>query len=202
MTRDPDAHADQRLAASFVAVLLRPGSALSSLARDPSARSGASAIALLGIAWSALLILLWSGGHAPSFVLLPVAPESYYVLQALVMLPLLTGLWWIHSEVAHRLCRAAGGSGDEGGVRTALGFAYAAPMLVAHVLPELVAYAAGGWTLMAMVGRVSLPLASLWVWALSAAALRVAHRVSLPVAIGASLAGLVLQAIAGGLVIR
>jgi hypothetical protein len=202
MTRDPDAHADQRLAASFVAVLLRPGSALSSLARDPSARSGASAIALLGIAWSALLILLWSGGHAPSFVLLPIAPESYYVLQALVMLPLLTGLWWIHSEVAHRLCRAAGGSGDEGGVRTALGFAYAAPMLVVHVLPELVAYAAGGWTLMAMVGRVSLPLASLWVWALSAAALRVAHRVSLPVAIGASLAGLVLQAIAGGLVIR
>ncbi len=202
MTADSDAHADQRLAASFVAVLLRPRSALSALTRDPSARSGASAIALLGIAWSALLILLWSGGHAPSFVLLPIAPESYYVLQALVMLPLLTGLWWIHSEVAHRLCRAAGGSGDEGGVRTALGFAYAAPMLVAHVLPELVAYAAGGWTLMAMVGRVSLPLASLWVWALSAAALRVAHRVSLPVAIGASLAGLVLQAIAGGLVIR
>ena len=202
MTADSDAHADQRLAASFVAVLLRPRSALSALTRDPSARSGASAIALLGIAWSALLILLWSGGHAPSFVLLPIAPESYYVLQALVMLPLLTGLWWIHSEVAHRLCRAAGGSGAEGGVRTALGFAYAAPMLVAHVLPELVAYAAGGWTLIAMVGRVSLPLASLWVWALSAAALRVAHRVSLPVAIGASLAGLVLQAIAGGLVIR
>ena len=197
-----DTHADQRLAASFVEVLVRPGSALRTLARDPSARSGASAIALLGIAWSALLILLWSGGHAPSVVLLPIAPDSYYVVQALLMLPVLTGLWWIHAEVAHRLCRAAGGSGAEGGVRTALGFTYAAPMLVAHVLPELVAYVAGGFELMATVGRVSLPLAALWVWALSAAALRVAHGVKLPVAIGAALAGLLLQAAAGGLVIR
>jgi hypothetical protein len=70
------------------------------------------------------------------------------------------------------------------------------------VLPELVGYVAGGFELMAMVGRVSLPLAALWVWALSAAALRVAHGVKLPVAIGASLAGLLLQAAAGGLVIR
>jgi hypothetical protein len=201
-SRSPDARADHRLGASFVEVLLRPASALPTLARDPSARSGASAVALLGIAWSALLILLWSGGHAPSFVLLPIAPESYYVLQALAMLPILTALWWIHSEIAHRLCRAAGGSGEEGGVRTALGFAYAAPMLVAHVLPELVAYVAGGFELMAAVGRVSLALAALWVWALSAAALRIAHGVRLPVAIGASLAGLLVQALAGGLVIR
>lgn len=196
------AHADARLGANLALVLLRPGPTLRVLAADPSARSGASAVAVLGIAWSALLIALWSGGHAPSFVLLPIAREHYYALQALAMLPVLTALWWLCSEIAHRICARAGGSGSEGGVRTALGFAYAAPMLLAHILPELAAYAAGGFDVMAHVGRVSLGVAALWVWCLSAAALRIAHGVRLTVALGASFAGLFAQALAGALIIR
>lgn len=198
----PDDHADRRLGANLALVLIRPGSTLRALSRDSSARSGASAIAVLGIAWSALLVALWSGRHAPSVVLLPIPRDGYYAVQALLMLPVLTGLWWLHSEVAHRICAKARGSGTEAGVRTALGFAYAAPMLFAHVIPELAAYLAGGFDVMAQVGRASLGLASLWVWALSAAALRIAHGVRLPVAIGAAFAGLFVQALAGGLVIR
>jgi hypothetical protein len=196
------AHADQRLGAHFAGVLVRPARTLALLARNPSARSGASAIALLGISWTTLLMLLWTGGHAPSFVLLPIPRADYYLVQALTTLPILTGLWWLSSEIAHRIARAAGGTGGEGGVRTALGFAYAAPMLVAHIVPELAAYLAGGFRTMALVGRASLPIAALWVWALSAAALRVAHGVRVSVAIAASFAGLFVQAMAGALVLR
>jgi hypothetical protein len=42
----------------------------------------------------------------------------------------------------------------------------------------------------------------LWVWALSAIALKIVHHASWPRAIGASFAGLFVQALAGSLVLR
>src|SRR5690606_11366303 len=198
----PSPSADLRLGAHVAGVLLSPRPTLRALASEASARSGASAVALLGLAWSVLLALLWSGGHAPSFVLVPIPRDLYYLAQAVLMLPLLTALWWLSSEIAHRICRAAGGTGTEGGTRAALGFAYAAPMLAAHVVPELVAFVAGGFEAMATVGRVTLGLASLWVWALSAAALRIAHGARVRTAVLASFAGLLAQALAGAVIIR
>lgn len=197
-----DGQADYRLGAHIVGVLVTPAATLRALSAQPTHRPGGSAVALLAIGWSVLLLLLWSGGHGPSVVLLPIERESYYLLQGLVMMPLLTGLWWLSSEIAHRLAVRADGQGSEAGTRSALGFAYAAPMLIAHVLPELVAYLVGGFETMALVGRITLGLASLWVWALSAAALRIAHGVRVPVAIGASFVGLFVQALAGGVIIR
>lgn len=198
----PEERADLRLGANLVGALVTPRSTLRALSREASPRSGASAIALLGTFWSVLLVLLWNGGHAPSFVLVPVPQGLYYLAQALLMLPLLTALWWLFSEIAHRICRAAGGTGTEPGTRAALGFAYAAPMLAFHVLPELVAYLTGGFDAMATTGRVSLGVASLAVWALSAAALRIGHGVRVSIAVLASFAGLLVQALAGALLIR
>lgn len=169
MSDRPSGSADLRLGAHVVRVLLSPRATLRALASETSARSGASAVALLGFAWGLLLALLWSRGHSPSFVLVPIPRDVYYLVQALAMVPLSSALWWLSSEIAHRICRAAGGTGGEAGTRAALGFAYAAPMLAAHVLPELVAFLAFGFDAMAKVGRVTLGLASLWVWALSAA---------------------------------
>ncbi len=45
--------ADLRLGAAFAGVLLRPGATLRALARETSARAGASAVALLGVFWRA-----------------------------------------------------------------------------------------------------------------------------------------------------
>lgn len=193
--------ADTRLAASLIGALLSPRATFAGLAREPSARPGASAIALLALFWSVLLVWLWSAGHAPAFVLLPIPADLYYLAQALLMLPVLTGLWWVHAELSHRIAAKAGGEGDEPGVRAALGFAYAAPMIV-HVLAELAAYLAGGIDALRVAARISLPAASLWVWVLSALALRVAHRVSWPVSVGAAFAGLLVQALLGGLILR
>jgi hypothetical protein len=197
-----DTQADLQLGAHIVGVLVRPGSTLRLLAGQPSARPGASAISLLGVAWTMLLLSLWTGGHAPSAVLLPIPRADYYLLEGLAILPVLTGLWWLSSEIAHGIARARGGRGSEPGVRSALGFAYAAPLLFGHVLPELAAYLLGGFEVMALVGRVSLGVAALGVWALSAAALRIAHGSSLGLALGASFAGLFAQAAAGALFIR
>ncbi len=201
MNADDD-HADRQLGAHVFGMLVTPRSTLLRLVEETSARPGASAVALLGIFWTLLLGLLWLGEHAPSFVLVPIARESYYLVQALVMTPLLTALWWLSSEIAHRICSAAGGKGMEAGVRAALGFAYAVPMLVAHVVPELVSYALGGFATMALVGRFTLIVAALWVWILSAAALRLAHDVRLSIAVGAAFAGLFVQALVGALIIR
>lgn len=194
-------HADHELGAHLIGVLVRPRSTFAALTAQSTARPGASAIALLGIFWTALSVLLWNAGRAPRFVLLPIDPELYYLVQGVFVLPLVTALWWVHSEIAHRICRAAGGEGSEPGVRAALGFAYAAPMLI-HVLVELGVYFALGFEGLSLVARFSLPAASLWVWILSSLALRVAHHVSVPVAVGASFAGLFVQAAIGALVLR
>lgn len=193
--------ADHRLGENVIGALIRPRATFAELARQNTARPGASAIALLGVFWTALSILLWNAGRSPRFVLLPIPPDLYYLAQGLFVLPLVTALWWVHSEIAHRICRAAGGEGAEPGVRAALGFAYAVPMLV-HVLVELGVYFALGFEGLSAVARISLPAASLWVWILSAAALRIAHRVSIPVAIGAAFVGLFVQAAIGALVLR
>jgi hypothetical protein len=194
-----DTEPDRKLAVNFFGVLVRPARTLRALGESKSSRAGLSAIALLGIFWSVFCALLFLGGHQPSFVLVPIPRDLYYAAQALLMTPVLSALFWIHSELAHRLSAR---DGTESGARTAIGFAYGAPMLIAHVAPETIAYLAGGFETMALVGRFSLPVAALWVWALSAAALRIVHGVGWPRAIGASFAGLVLQALAGALIIR
>jgi hypothetical protein len=191
--------ADERLAPHFAGVLFRPARTFERLAQAKSARPGLSAVAVLGIFWSIFCVLLWMNGEAPSFVLVPIPRADYYLIEGLLMTPLLSALFWIHSEIAHRIAK---GEGTEAGARTALGFAYAAPMLCAHVLPELVAFLIGGFDTMALVGRFSLGIGALWVWALSAIALKIVHGASWPRAIGASFAGLFVQALAGSLVLR
>src|SRR5688500_8327961 len=175
--------ADGALGAHVLGILFWPARTLRALSKQTSSTPGASAVALLGIFWTILLILLWNGGERPSFVLLPIPRDSYYLIQGLVMTPLITALFWLHSEIAHRLATWRGGKGTEPGARSALGFSYAAPMLFAHVLPELFAYLMGGFETMSLVGRFTLPIAALWVWALSTAALRVVHGVGIVTAI-------------------
>ena len=185
------------LAETLLGTLARPAATFRGLA-GARARDGAAAIALLGIFWGLFSFLLWSSGRSPHAVLLPIPLRDYYLVQGLVMLPVLTGLYWIYSELAYRL---AGARGPEPGVRAALGYAYALPMLV-HVGLESAVYLLVGFESLALVAALSLPLASLWVWALSARALRELSGASWPRAIGAAFAGLFVQAAAGALVLR
>ncbi len=188
---------DPALLETLVGTLTRPARTFAQLDELSSSRHGAAAMALLGMFWGLFSFLLWSSGREPHAVLLPIPAGEYYLVQGLAMLPLVTGLWWIFSEIAHRLA----GPGPEAGTRAALGFAYAVPMLV-HVAAELLVYLVAGFDRLAPIAMISLPLASLWVWGLAALALRVLHRASWPRALAASFAGLFVQAAAGALVLR
>lgn len=196
----PDPH-DHRLAATFLGLLTRPRRTFAALAVLETASPGASAMALLGIVWGVLCLLLWNGGHEPHFLLVPIPPEDWYLVQGLLSLPLLTGLWWLFSEASHRLARAAGGVGQEPAVRAALGFAYAGPMLL-HVGAELAAFLARGMPGLSATARVSMPLAALAVWGLSTLALVECHKLRALPATGAAFVGLLLQALVGALVLR
>ncbi|MFK7991621.1 MAG: hypothetical protein AB8I08_36730 [Sandaracinaceae bacterium] len=199
---DPDRiHNDHRLAATFLGLFTRPRRTFAALAVVPQASPGASAIALLGIVWGMLCLLLWNGGHEPRFLLVPAPPEHWYLIQGLLSLPLLTALWWLFSEAAHRLARAAGGTGAEPGVRAALGFAYAGPMLL-HIGAELAGFLAGGMSGLSAVARISMPVAAVAVWVLSTLALMECHKLRVLPATGAAFAGLLLQALVGALVLR
>lgn len=183
---------------TLLGTLVRPQRTFESLATQTKSSPGAAAMALLGMLWGLLCFLLWSARIEAPAVLLPIPAREYYLWQGLLMLPIVTGLWWIFGEIAHRL---AHGEGSEPATRTALGFAYALPMMV-HVLVEILLYLISGHDALADVARVSLPLAAIWVWVLSALALRAVHRVSTGRAIFASFAGLLAQAVAGALVLR
>lgn len=200
MVSAPDPH-DHRLAATFLGLFTRPRRTFAALAVLDTASPGASAVALLGIVWGMLCLLLWNGGHEPHFLLVPVPPGQWYLVQGLLSLPLLTALWWLFSEASHRLARAAGGTGSEPGVRAALGFAYAGPMLL-HIGAETMAFLAAGMPGLSATARISMPLAALGVWVLSSLALMETHRVRAPAAAGAAFVGLLVQALVGALVLR
>jgi len=190
---EPD---DPHLLDGIFGTLLRPRATFAQLARLDSARHGAAAIALLGVAWALLCVLLYSSGRAPHAVLLPIPAGSYYLFQAAVTIPVLLALWWLFAELAGRLA-----GGVDPATRTALGFAYAVPML-AHVAVEGVGYLLFGFDTLAVIAAISLPAASLWVWALSAVALKERRGVGWGRAIAASFAGLLVQAALGSVVLR
>lgn len=188
---------EPQLLETLLGTLFRPRRTFAELGALASSKHGGAGIALLGMLWGLLSFLLWSSGREPPFVLVPIPQGQYYLVQGLFMLPLVTALWWLYSEVAFRLA----GADREPGTRTALAFAYAVPMLV-HVSLEMLVYLLGGFERLAPFTAVALPLASLWVWALASLALRALHGVSWPRAIGASFAGLFVQAAAGALILR
>ena len=178
--------------------LVRPARAFESLRDLERSSPGGAAMALLGMLWGLLCFLLWSSGRSPHAILLPIPPRDYYLWQGLLMLPIVTAQWWVFSEFAHRLAR---GEGSEAATRSALGYAYAAPMLV-HVGVEMLVYLLVGFDALSLVARISLPVAALWVWVLSAIALKIVHRVGTGRAVLASFAGLLVQALAGALILR
>lgn len=192
---------EPELLETLLGTLARPRRTFARLREAPTTRSGAAAVALTGMGWGALSLLLWSAGRPARFVLLPVGGHDWYLIQGVLMLPVLTILWWVFASVAHRLARALGGEGPREGTFAALGFAYALPLGL-HVGAEMTAYLFFGFEALGMVARVSMPVAALWVWALSAGALRVIHRIGVARAVAASLAGLLVQLVLGAPVLR
>lgn len=106
--------------------------------------------------WAVLCLQLWKDGVAARAVVLPVQPTNYYLLQALLVGPMLTFLGWVFAVAAVRWSRARPVSSVR--LRHELLRAYSLP-LAAHLVAELVGYHGWGSAGLSSVARYSAPLA-------------------------------------------
>jgi hypothetical protein len=178
---------------------LRPQSAMDAVANQPLPREGVMAVSFVPFVWSMFCLLLFAGGHAPSFALVPVPRESYYLAQAVFVFPVTLGLWWLMGVVVTRI---VGGPSHSEVVFSLVGYAYAAPMLFAFLLVDVVIYGVSGFEALGRYIRFYAPVAPLWSLALATVGLRRAVGATWGRALLASMAALAVQAIVGGLVLR
>lgn len=166
-----------------------------------SLRRSAASVLVLGVTWAALLLVLAQGGHAPSFVLLPIAAERYYAFEAAVVVPTLFALWGLMSVTTHVVARALGGGGTLRASAASMGTSWSLPML-GYVVVDAVLYMGGGFAALGLGVRFALPIAGVIALVLAGRALRTVHSVNDGRAYAAAFAGLFLQAIAGAPVLR
>jgi hypothetical protein len=181
----------------------RPGRALADLAARRGPGVGLAAMLVLAGCYSGLCLLLWSGGHAPSRPgLLPVDAGDYYLAQAAALPLLFPALWLLYAALAHGLCRALGGRGTLRDALGVLGIAYALPVTAAYVLPDIAAYLLAGFDGLVVGMRYYGPAALLGALWLSAAGLSATHRLPTGRAAVAATVAFLLQAVAGGTILR
>ncbi|GMV18036.1 MAG: hypothetical protein HS104_25475 [Polyangiaceae bacterium] len=173
-------------------LLTSPGRTLDRVALRPSVGTAAIPVVATGAAWSALCVLLWLDGHAPSRSLVPLPKESYYLGQALWLIPALLLGWIVVGGVCQLLSRWAGGAGGRASMLASAGFAYALPLAVLFVLPDFVAYLSLGFASLGKLVRFTGLGLMLAEWALVARAVVAVHRLAwsraLPIAFVALLA--------------
>lgn len=155
-----------------------------------------------GLLWAALSVALHAGGHAPSATLVPIPREQYYLWQAFFVTPLVVAQWLVLSATAQGVARALGGRGEWGTTARGLAVAFALPLLVLFVLPDLLVYAIAGFDALASGMRIYGPAAAFVVLVGSTRVVGHVHDVSLPRAFVAALAGLVLQAVVAAPLLR
>jgi hypothetical protein len=167
----------------------------------PDLRRAVAAVLTLGVAWASFLFALSRGGHQPSFVLLPIPPERYYAVEAALVIPTLFALWGLMSGASHAVARALGGSGELRASATAMGMAWALPML-GYIFVDLLLYVTGGFDALGLGARIALPVAGVFALLLAGRALTRVHGLGAGRAYAAALVGLVVQALAGAPVLR
>jgi hypothetical protein len=182
-------------------MLFAPTAIADEIRAAPRARDGAYAVALLGCLWSAFSLWLHLGGHAPSFVLLPIPKERYYLAQAVFVVPLTLALWWLMSTIAAALA----GARDQrrrAATFAALGYAYAAPLIFGFLLVDVVIFQAAGFAALGRYIRFYAPIAPLWALIAGTIAVRRALEIGTGRAFAACAAAMLVQALVGAPFLR
>ncbi|MFO0565491.1 MAG: hypothetical protein U0263_07505 [Polyangiaceae bacterium] len=183
-------------------LVTRPGRTLDQLAASGHLAEASWAVGATAGVWSAFCVWLHRSGHAPSRVLLPIPPGDYYLYQAVGLVPLLFGAWWLLTVVTHALARLLGGSGRLRALGAAAGFAYALPLLGCFVLPDLVVFAAFGFGALGKLVRVTGLVLAAAEWLLVSRAITAAHGLRLRPASAIALVALLVQAAVLGVFLR
>ena len=186
------------ISATVGGVLRRPRPTFNLAVQEGRIAPGLTAVAGAGLAWAGFCALLWSRGHAPSFTGNPIPAADYYGFQALFITPLLLLGWLLLSGAAHGTARLLGGRGSWSSTSAVTGLSYGLPILLAFVVPDLVAYVFGGFEALAPVLRLSAPACALWMLALTSLALQAAHGLTGPRSLVAAVAGILAQGVLVG----
>lgn len=184
-------------------VLARPGPTFAALAADPRPRWALSYGLLLGLGWALFAAGLAAQGHQPSMTRgLPVAPERYYGVAALYLAPLWVGLTLLTAGVAHGMARILGGRGAWPASLSAVGPAYALPLLTLWLVPDVLTWLIAGHGALGMTLRVAAPVAVVGVTVRTVQAIRAAHGLGVGRALAAALVAALAQAAPFGWLVR
>lgn len=187
----------------LLGVLLRPQSAFAALARAPRPALAVAAGLMLGACWATFSAWLAADGHQPTMDRgLPMPAERYYAIAALYLVPLCLLLTGLTGAVAHGAARRLGGGGSMRATIGAVGPAYALPLLVLYLIPDMVAYAVAGRGALALMVRFALPLAVVAVTLRTVQALKAVHGLGNGRALAAALVAAVVQAVPFALLVR
>jgi hypothetical protein len=146
--------------------------------------------------------VLHLAGHAPRAGIPGLGREGHYLRQALFVVPLYIVLFWLGGLVAHAVARRFSGLGSRDASLAIFGVAYAVPMTVLFLIPDVAVFLTLGFGAMGKAMRWYAPVAALaCVW-LGAVGLSRAHNIGTGRAALASLAGFVVQALVGGFFLR
>lgn len=157
------------------------------------AQTGSSKLAVIAAAsttavYSAFVLILYLGGHQPSFTGNPIPPESYYLWQAIFLWLWLPMAFAVNVLVAQGMLHLFGDPRPLKTTASTLPITLAMPLLVAYLTPEIIAYAVAGHDALIAVMRIAAPITLLWWMALTALCLRVVHGCTRPAALVTTLA--------------
>lgn len=187
---------------SLSALLLAPRSAMAAVAARADTREGLRPMLLLGVLHAAFSLLLFLAGHAPKMGIPGLPRETHYLIQAVFLVPLYLVLWQIGARVAHALARLSNTPERRPAALAVFGVAYAAPMILLFLVPDILVFALLGFDRIGKLMRYYAPLAAASSVTLGALGLRSAFSIGNGRAFFASLAGFLAQAVVGGVFLR
>ncbi len=133
---------------------------------------------------------------------MPIGRSNYYLGQALWVIPVLLFGWVVVGGACHLLSRWAGGKGTRASMLACAGYAYAVPLAVVFVIPDIVAYLGFGFASLARLVRVTGLVLVVAEWALMSRAVVAAHQLAWSRAVPIALLALLVQAVLVGPVLR
>ncbi len=157
---------------------------------------------VLGTLHAAFSLLLHLAGHAPRMGIPRLGRENHYLWQASFVIPLYVVLFWIGGLVTHFVARRFSGSGSRDSSLAVFGVAYAVPMTLLFLVPDVAVFLAFGFGAIGKAMRWYAPVAALACLWLGAVGLSRAHRIGTGRAAIAVFAGFVAQALVGGPFLR
>lgn len=186
----------------FFAVLRNPRAAMGDVAARAHVREGLGAMLVLGAVHALFSLMLHFAGHTPRMGIPGLAREGHYLRQAIFVLPLYLVLFWIGGLVTHALARRLSGSGSRDASLAVFGVAYAVPMTVLFLLPDVAVFLTLGFAAIGKAMRWYAPVAAIACIWLGALGLSRAHGMGSGRATLAIFAGFLSQALVGGFFLR